>query len=217
MDAGNHQVIAIDGPAASGKSSVARAVAARLQFIYVNSGSLYRAVTHLSLQLENAPPQEAHIMEALEEGRLQCGLEKSALIVSVDGVGLSSQLSSHEVNHRVSEISALPEIRRWLLQRLRSFATEGNLVMEGRDIGSVVFPDTPYKFYLDASPEVREQRRKAQGIGDTILQRDQMDSSRKTAPLTLAPDATVIDSSHLDLAQTVDSILLHLKKKGLQE
>jgi len=216
MDAGTHQVIAIDGPAASGKSSVARAVAARLRFSYVNSGSLYRAITFLSLQLDPNLSQEPAILDALDAGRLQCALENRSLCVSVDSVPLSSQLASQEVNHKVSEVSALPQVRHWLLHRLRSFSAEGNLVMEGRDIGSVVFPNTPFKFYLDASPEVREKRRQAQGIGDTIRQRDRMDSSRKTAPLTVAPDATVIDNSHLNLGQTVDSILLHLQKKGLQ-
>ena len=111
-------------------------------------------------------------------------------------------------------MSTVSEVRKLLVQRMRDYAIKHDLVVEGRDIGSVVFPDTPYKFYIDASPEVRAQRRAAQGHRDEIAQRDRADSSRATSPLVVAKDAEVIDTSHLTVAQVVDEIVERLRRKG---
>jgi cytidylate kinase len=116
----------------------------------------------------------------------------------------------------VSEISALPSVRNWATDCFHRFALQEPLVMEGRDIGSVVFPDTPHKFYLDADPQVREQRRLAQGIGDVIARRDALDSTRAAAPLRVAGDATIIDNSHLTLEETVRRILELIARQGLR-
>ena len=128
--------------------------------------------------------------------------------IAIDGVTLGAdQLSSEEVNKNVSAIAAIAEVRERLVAEQRKYAEGNSVVMEGRDIGSVVFPDTPHKFYIDASPEVREQRRRAQGIMDAISERDKKDSSRKASPLVIAEDATVIDSSDLSAADVVKKVL----------
>jgi CMP/dCMP kinase len=121
------------------------------------------------------------------------------------------------VNRTVSAISAIAQLREILVGHLRSFLTWDNLVMEGRDIGSVVFPDTPHKFYIDASPEVRTHRRAIQGQRDDLLFRDTADTSRPASPLTVAEDAYVIDSSSLTIDGVVDEIVRHLKQQGLPE
>jgi cytidylate kinase len=119
------------------------------------------------------------------------------------------------VNAGVSAIASIPEVRRLLVAKQRSFARDYDVVMEGRDIGSAVFPETPYKFYIDASPEVRAQRRAKQGLQDSIATRDKVDSSRRTSPLVIAEDAHVIDSSNLTVEGVVGEIFGRLKQKGL--
>jgi cytidylate kinase len=125
-------------------------------------------------------------------------------------------LYGEAVNQNVSAIARMPEVRRMLVARQREYAEECDLVMEGRDIGSVVFPDTEYKFYIDASPEVRARRRALQGQRDSITERDRADTSRKTSPLTIAEDAHVIDSSNLTIDGVVGEIIGRLKLKGLE-
>jgi CMP/dCMP kinase len=120
------------------------------------------------------------------------------------------------VNVEVSRVSTVPEVRKRLVERMRDYARNHDLVVEGRDIGSVVFPDTPFKFYIDALPEVRAQRRAAQGHRDEIAQRDRADSSRAASPLIIAKDAEVIDTSKLSIDAVVGEIVSRLKKKGLR-
>lgn len=209
-------VIAIDGPAASGKSSVARALANRIGFTFVSSGLLYRAVTWLALREnpEQLIPAET-LTAQLAAGKLECRLQNNTLHLEFENIVLNEQqLAVPLVNRFVSACSAIPGVRAWTLRQFHSFAEEAPLVMEGRDIGSVVFPDSPYKFYLDADPAVREERRRAQGIGDAIATRDRMDSTRATAPLAIADGAAVINNSHLDLAETVQAVLTALTSKG---
>jgi cytidylate kinase len=209
-------VIAIDGPAASGKSSVARAVANRLDFTFVSSGLLYRAVTWLALQDNHEQLLSAgELVRRLEAGAMQACLSGRALQLQSGEIILDEEeLAVPLVNRHVSTCSAWPEVRLWAMAQFQRFAGEASLVMEGRDIGSVVFPGTPYKFYLDADPAVREKRRRAQGIGDAIATRDRLDSTRATAPLAVADGATIINNSHLDLAQTVEAVLAGLAEKG---
>jgi cytidylate kinase len=214
----SHPVIAIDGPAASGKSSVARALANRIGFTFVSSGLLYRAVTWLALRENHEEPRPGHDLVALlQEEALVCRLEQAAMVLQSGGVILDEEeLAVPLVNRHVSACSAIPGVRQWTLAQFRRFADEAPLVMEGRDIGSVVFPETPFKFYLDADPAVREQRRRAQGIGDAIAVRDRMDSTRATAPLAVADGATVINNSHLDLAETVEAVMKELSRRGFE-
>lgn len=207
-----HPVVAIDGPAASGKSSVARETARRLGFCFVSSGLLYRAAACLVLQ-EKAETV-ADLLPHLQE--VSATLSDQQMVLRWQDETLESErLSGTEVNALVSTVAAWPEVRAWTLTKFRSFARLGPLVMEGRDIGSVVFPETPYKIYLDASPEVREARRRAQGITDAIARRDREDSTREHAPLAVAAGALLIDNSHLNLEETVEAVLAALREQGL--
>jgi CMP/dCMP kinase len=209
-----HRVIAIDGPAASGKSSVARELARKLHFVYVNSGAMYRAVTWTVLNRGVDPTDKDAIAKLINGSRLAGKFVDGEFHLLIDDVDLTQHLHEDRVNAEVSRVSTVPEVRKLLVQRMRDYAGEHNLVIEGRDIGSVVFPDTPFKFYIDASPDVRAQRRAAQGHRDEIAQRDRADSSRAASPLIVAKDAEVIDSSKMSINAVVDEIIARLKRKG---
>jgi cytidylate kinase len=210
-----HRVIAIDGPAASGKSSVARELAQRLGFLYVNSGAMYRAITWHVLQHGVDPDDGARIARTVESARITCGLENNQSRILIDDVDPTDHLRDDRVNEGVSRVSSVPRVREILVAKMRSYARHHDLVIEGRDIGSVVFPDTAYKFYIDASPEVRLHRRAAQGQRDEIAARDRADSSRRASPLVIAEDAHVIDSSNFTIEGVVGKIIGRLKMKGL--
>jgi CMP/dCMP kinase len=210
-----HRVVAIDGPAASGKSSVAREIAQRLGFLYVNSGAMYRAITWHVLQHGVDPDDGARIVQTVESARITCGLENNQSRILIDDVDPTDHLRDDCVNEGVSRVSSVPRVREILVAKMRTYACHHDLVMEGRDIGSVVFPDTPYKFYIDASPEVRLHRRATQGQRDEIAARDRADSSRRASPLVLAEDAHVIDSSNLTIEDVVGEIIGRLKMNGL--
>jgi len=209
-------VIAIDGPAASGKSSVARELARRLRMAYVNSGAMYRAVTWWMLGQGADPDSPESILPLLPRMPMECGIEDGASTIRMGGEDPGEALNQETVNKNVSAIARIPEVRRLLVDRQRKYAEQCDLVMEGRDMGTVVFPGTPYKFYIDASPEVRALRRARQGLHDAINDRDKADTSRKASPLAIAPDACVIDSSDLTVDGVVEAILDRLKVKGLQ-
>jgi len=211
-----HRVIAIDGPAASGKSSVARELARHLGFLYVNSGAMYRAITWHVLQYGVNPDDPARIAQTVDSARITCDLENNQSRILIDEVDPTDHLYDDRVNEGVSRVSSVPRVREILVAKMRGYARGHDLVMEGRDIGSVVFPDTPYKFYIDASPEVRLCRRAAQGQRDEIAARDRADSSRRASPLTIAEDACVIDSSNLTIEGVVAEIIRRLKVKGLE-
>ena len=210
-----HVVVAIDGPAASGKSTVARTLARRLGFAYVNTGAMYRAVTWYALENGGGAIDEDDVLRRLGAAKLECKIVNSESRFSIDGFDPTPHLLSEPVNQNVSRISAIAEVRKQLVALQRATACDRNVVMEGRDIGSAVFPETPYKFYIDASAEVRAQRREKQGLQDSIGQRDQMDSTRRTSPLVIAEDSHVIDSSHLTIDGVVGEIVGRLKLKGL--
>src|SRR5204862_6093707 len=153
----------------------------------------------------------AEIIATLSLARV---LKDREIHLLIENVNLTEHLHEDRVNSEVSRVSTAPEVRQVLAQRMRDFARKHDLVVEGRDIGSVVFSDTPYKFYIDASPEVRAQRRAAQGHRDEIARRDQADSSRAASPLVVAKDAEVIDTSNLTVGQVVDEIVLRLQAKN---
>jgi cytidylate kinase len=210
-----HRVVAIDGPAASGKSSVARELARQIGFDYVNSGAMYRAVTWHVLQRGISPGDSAAIARLLETSHIDCDLDQDASRILIDRVDPAEHLRDDRVNDEVSLVSSVPRVREILVAKMRAYANDHDVVMEGRDIGSVVFPETPYKFYIDASPEVRLRRRTAQGQRDQIAARDRADSSRRASPLIIAEDAHVIDSSNLTIEGVVGEIIGRLKMKGM--
>ena len=211
-----HRVVAIDGPAASGKSSVARELAREIGFDYVNSGAMYRAVTWHVLQNGIAPEDAASVARLVEKTRIDCDLDRDGSRILINGVDPEEHLRDDRVNDGVSAVSSVPRVREILVEKMRAYAREHDVVMEGRDIGSVVFPDTPYKYYIDASPEVRARRRQAQGQRDQIAARDRADSSRRASPLIIAEDAHVIDSSNLTIDGVVGEIIGRLKMKGME-
>ena len=215
MAAGSgHRVIAFDGPAASGKSSVARELARQLGLVYVNSGAIYRAITWYLLEQEIDPDDRAAIVQTIGSLRIRCGIENYESRIHIDDVDPTSHLRDDPVNRAVSQVSTIAEVRHIATEKMRRFAEDHSLVVEGRDIGSVVFPDTPYKFYIDASPEVRSRRRAAEGQRDEIAARDRVDSSRRAAPLVIADDAYVIDTSNLAIDEVVDEILTRLRQQN---
>ena len=214
MPTQDRRVIAIDGPAASGKSSVARELARRLGFVYVNSGAMYRAVTWSVLDRGLEPTDKVGIAKFIGGVDLGGKFVDGEFHLLIDDLDLTPHLHEDRVNAEVSLVSTVPEVRKLLVQRMRDYAGDHDLVIEGRDIGSVVFPNTPYKFYVDASPEVRAQRRAAQGHRDEIARRDRADSSRAASPLMVVKDAEVIDTSKLTIAQVVDEIIERIKRKG---
>ena len=210
-----HRVIAIDGPAASGKSSVAQELARRLGFVYVNSGAIYRAITWHILQKKIHPEESDRIAGALQAADIKCRLQDNESRILIDDVDSGEHLRDDGVNKSVAGVSQFPVVRQIVAKKLHELAHSQDLIVEGRDIGSVVFPNTPYKFYIDASPQVRLQRRAAQGERDEIAIRDRADSLRPVSALIIAKDAHVIDTSHLTIQQVIDKIIGLLKKMGL--
>jgi cytidylate kinase len=211
-----HIVIAIDGPAASGKSSVARELAGRLGFVHVNSGAMYRAVTWDILRRGIDPRDHTRIDNYLEHTRIVCDLQNNESHILINDTDPTEHLRDDNVNNSVSLVSSVPRLRQVLVEKMRRYARDYDLVMEGRDIGSVVFPDTPFKFYIDALPDVRLRRRAAEGQHDEIANRDHVDSSRRASPLVIAKDAEVIDTSNLSIQGVVSEIAARLQIKGLR-
>lgn len=212
------RIIAIDGPAASGKSTVTREVAKRLNCIYVDSGAFYRGVTWKMLRENVCTKNPLLVLPTLLKSKWTFEVRDGAVVFAIDGVEPGEALRDKNVREAVSDIAAIPGVRKFVVSKLRKLKKLGSLAMEGRDIASVVFPKTPYKFYLDANPEVRAQRRhaeliargeteKAQEVLESLERRDTKDSTRKAAPLKVADGAYVIDTGEYD-ANGVIRVLL---------
>lgn len=212
----NSLVVAIDGPAASGKSTVAKQLSQWLNFNYVDTGAMYRLATWFVLHRGISPTDESAIADAVSTTFFESGFRNKRSYVLVDGNDPGDEIRSELINRHVSQVSAIPKVRETLVDIQRYLGTLGPVVMEGRDIGSIVFPETPYKFYIDASPEIRQQRRSAQGQADSIASRDKYDSGRSTAPLMISEDASVVDSTHLTIDGVCGEIIGRLKVKGMQ-
>ena len=220
-------VVAVDGPAASGKSTVSRAVAKTLDFNYVDSGAMYRAVTWKALEMGIDVENTEAVIGMMHTIKIDFKMVDKSARILIDGVDPGEEIREPRVAEKVSTIAAIPEVRQVLVQHQRSLTKFGSLVMEGRDIGSVVFPDTPYKFYLDADPDVRAMRRKRdfeamkidaskEGVAKNIKMRDTKDSSRATAPLQIALGATVIENSKMTVDETARIIVDHMQRQGFR-
>lgn len=213
-DATDRLVIAIDGPSGSGKSSTSRGVAARLGLRYLDTGAMYRAVTWWMLDhgvdVSDAAAVAAHAGEPVVES----GTDPLAPTISVDGVDVSVEIRGEAVNGAVSPVSAVPEVRARMLELQRAAAAEGGIVVEGRDIGSVVLPDAAVKVYLTADPEARAARRALEEGGSdvaatqaSLLQRDAIDSTRATSPLVMADGAAHLDTTAHALDEVIDQVV----------
>lgn len=202
-----YPAIAIDGPAASGKSTVARLVAEKLGYTFINTGAMYRAYTWYMLQKGVDVNDAGAVGRMVESAPIEYGSRDSRSTVIYEGRELGDELQAQEINEAVSKVAAIPAVREHLVRKQREYRQQSPVVMEGRDIGSVVFPDTPFKYYIDASEEVRAARRAAQGLQDSIAERDKKDSSRATAPLKVAEGARVIDSTHMTIDEVVNTVV----------
>jgi len=215
-------IIAIDGPSGAGKSTVAQRLARLLGYRYVDSGALYRAVGWLvrahALPLEDP----ATIVACLQRTPIELTFPDGTLQIWVDGQCVTSQLRSEAVARAASAVATIPGVRQVITAQLRQIGSEADVVMEGRDIGTVVFPDATIKFFLDASPTVRGQRRlqeMQQGGNRTTLgqvveamaQRDSQDRARTTAPLVQSPEAQTIDTTDLAVDEVVQTMLSEIR------
>ncbi len=220
-------VIAVDGPGAAGKSTVSKVLAARLGYRYIDTGALYRAVAWLAdrEKLSTASPEV--IGERINSARIRLEGDPRRPRVLIDGRDVSAQIRSERISQLSSKLSALPEVRSALLGLQRRIGADGGIVMDGRDIGTVIFPAADAKFFIYASPEVRVRRRhaelQAQGFGaDTDLvraqleERDRRDAEREHAPLKAAADAVAIDTTDLD-PETVVARMLAVVESRLKQ
>ncbi len=222
--------IAIDGPAASGKSTVARLTAERLGGYYINTGDMYRTVTWLALQAGIDPDRDPEAV-----ARLLPGIQLEYVIANdnrpqlrLNGAPVQQEnIRAPEVAARVSHVAKIPAVRDWLVERQRQTRNLGIVIMEGRDIGTVIFPEARFKYFVTASPEVRARRRLGQegetAVGATvesvaaeIARRDQIDSSRAVAPLKAAEDALVINTDSMSAEQVADLILERIQRETAQ-
>lgn len=215
-------VIAIDGPAGAGKSTIARRVAERLGFVYIDSGAMYRAVAlwamRLGVDLENA-----HKLEQLAAAA-RIEFEAGGVRVFLNGEDVSEAIRAPEVASAASQISVYKGVRRALVAEQRRIASESSVVMEGRDIGTVVFPDADVKIFLDAAPGTRAERRlrelsergqqvPAEQVAAELEERDRRDRSRAEAPLVQAPDAAYLDTSALSIEEVEEAVLRLVRRR----
>ena len=209
------RAIAIDGPAASGKSTVARRLAEDWGLTMVNSGAMYRAVTWEVLRRGIDPTRQEDVEGLLSEVNWGCQVRDGQTVMIVDEVEPTmEQLKSDEVNAAVSFVAALPKVRELLVAKQREFLNQSDLVMEGREIGTVVFPTTPFKVFVTAREEVRRQRRAAEGADDAVMERDKRDSERKNSPLRKSEGAFEVDSSEMGVEDVVAEVKKELVKLG---
>ncbi|MCP4176865.1 MAG: (d)CMP kinase [bacterium] len=218
----DNSVIAIDGPAASGKSTAAKLVAAKLGAYYINTGNMYRAAAISAIKnhidLENVTEEELSLLIQNLSVSYILSDEKKMILTINNQPADSKEIRSNEASSGASKIAESKVIRNWLVDEQRKFTTFGLIVMEGRDIGTNVFPNAKYKFYLTASPEVRAMRRLKQDdenpadstvatVANEIAERDKRDSQRKIAPLKQAKDAVFVDSSDMTIDEVIDYII----------
>ncbi len=205
-------IVAVDGPSASGKSTVSRGVARRLGYRYADSGALYRGVAWKALHEDLGSPDQ--VVRRMEEMEWDFTVEEGAVVFSIDGEHPGLQLRSTVVSEKVSSVARIPEVRHQIVAMLRDMTRFGDLVMEGRDIGSVVFPDTPYKYFLDANPAERARRRAVEiadmeghrnegEVLESLRRRDEADRGRETAPLQVPLGAREVDTT----AMTLDEVI----------
>lgn len=214
-------IIAIDGPAASGKSTTARGVAKRLSIMYINTGAMYRAITlgiiESGLDLEDSDAIQEFITDT------NVGFDSNNHIL-LNGENISEKVHSSVISKNVSAVSSIGDIRKSMVQMQRDIAGENDCVLEGRDIGTVVFPDAMFKFFLTADVSVRASRRmtELQLLGEfysldhlekEILKRDELDSTRSNSPLQKADDAVIIDTSYLSIDEAIEKIVNKIKNK----
>ena len=215
-------IIAIDGPAATGKSSTAKAVAEELGFTYLDTGAMYRAVTLAVLEKNISLTHDYDIKSILASLDLNILYLEKTLVIELDQVDVTKHIRDPKVTAKVSEVSALPAVRKAMVKFQRKLVSDKDCIVEGRDIGTVVFPNADLKFYMIADSSIRAERRKKdllnlgknKDIGELeteIKSRDRKDSTRVHSPLSKAEDSIIIDTSHLDFREQVNMIVEKIK------
>ena len=215
-------VIAIDGPSGAGKGTVARAVAAELGYRHVDSGAIYRAVAWNALRIGVALDDEAAVADVAVRARI----EVTAAGVTIDGADVTRAIRTPEIDRAAASVAGLPRVRTVLVDRQRQMGDGGAIVMEGRDIGTVVFPSADVKLYLDASPEERARRRATDPahsggptavaeVATALTARDALDRTRAASPLHAADDAILIDTTGKDVAEVVKNVMAIVNQKRL--
>ena len=210
--------VTLDGPSGTGKSSVARAVAAKLDAAYLDTGAMYRAATVAVLDAGVDPEDAEAVAGIVAKAQIEVGTTAGEELVLVDGVDVAVRIRSAEVTRAVSPVSAVPAVRRQLVEQQRALVAAADaVVVEGRDIGTVVLPDATCKIYLTAAPEVRAERRAGQlgligadeiaALAEDLRRRDEYDSSRADSPLRPASDAVIVDSTDLDRDAVIDRVV----------
>ncbi len=211
-------VITIDGPAGSGKSTVAKVMARRLGWDYIDTGAMYRCICLKALKRGHRLNDEETLVELVKNTTMRMRFDGSGLKVFMDGENVSQAIRRNRVNKHVSEVAALPMIREQLVEKQRALGEEGEVIMDGRDVGTVIFPAAKYKFYLDASLDIRAQRRDNElqdareevsldVVVEEIKARDATDRGRSSGPLKPADDAWIIDTSEFTIEEVVDEML----------
>lgn len=216
--------IALDGPAGAGKSSIAKRAAKALDYIYVDTGALYRTIGLAATRSNVEPKPSKEVNELLSEIKVDLTFnDKGEQIVLLNGEDVSGEIRTPEASMTASKISAVPSVREYLLDLQRNMAKAHNVIMDGRDIGTVVLPDAQIKIFLTASPEARAKRRykelcekgmdvKYEDVLSDVIQRDYNDTHRDVAPLKPAEDSITVDTTELDFEQSVDKIISVIKE-----
>jgi cytidylate kinase len=206
-------VIAIDGTSASGKSTNSRLVARALNFVHVDTGAMYRTLAWYCLQHRIDIHDAKVVASACRRWKTALRCVDGQAQLTVEGYFPAREIRTPEVSAAVPAVAAVPKVREWMKNKQRQCAQFGSLVMEGRDIGSNVFPETDFKYYLDASLEERSRRRAADGIQENLAARDQRDSQRAVSPLMIPLGAVVINNSGMTAVQTSAVIIADIKRK----
>ncbi|MGG1631270.1 (d)CMP kinase [Rossellomorea sp. NRS-1567] len=217
--------IAIDGPAAAGKSTVAKIVAGKLSYLYIDTGAMYRSLTYKALKLNIDLHDENGLKELLAHTKITLEPTDDGQIVYVDGEDVTDEIRQAAVTNSVSHVAVHSQVREEMVNRQQQLAKQGAVVMDGRDIGTHVIPDAEIKVFLLASVDERAQRRHEENISKgfpsdleqlkvEIARRDKIDSEREVAPLKKADDATEIDTTSLSIPEVVDQIMLLVERKG---
>ena len=209
----NPTVIAIDGTSASGKSTNAKLVAKALGFVYVDTGAMYRTLAWHCLQKRVDVHDEKAVATLCRNWKTQLQCVDNQVRLLVDGYYPAAEIRTAETSAAVPHVAAVPKVRDWMKKKQRECVRFGNLVMEGRDIGTNVFPETDFKFYLDASLDERSKRRAAEGVNENLAARDERDSQRAAAPLMVALGAKVINNSGMTPEQTSASIIDEVRRR----
>lgn len=211
-------MVAIDGPAGSGKSTVAKLIAKRLNLLYIDTGAMYRALTLAALNKNISPSDSTSVINLAKKIRIKLEDSPQGLKVVLNGVDVTSDIRTPQVNTSVSDIAKIKEVREIMVLEQRKLAQGRSVVLEGRDIGTVVFPEAKFKFFLDARVDERAKRRfkEMQGVSidevkTNVKQRDKIDSGRKIAPLKCADDAVYIDTTKMSIEEVVNTILKYVK------